>query len=332
MRSGEIAEPFKTIYLGGGTPSLLGAPALAGLIGRLGSVLDFSAVEEVTVEVNPEDVTRQFLTTLREAGVNRISMGVQSFNDVELQIVGRRHTAAQALEAAEEIASIFDNFSLDLIFGLPGQTMETLNDTLDRMLQLKAPHLSAYLLSYEQGTRLYASLMAGKVEEASDELAQAMYLHVHDTLCAAGYTHYEISNYAKPGCESRHNSSYWYSVSYLGLGVAAHSFDGEMRRYNASNIKEYLSVIESGKPYCTDDPENDENKFNDYLITRLRTARGLDMDDLATRPFGYLAPRIAGQLQQLVKEGDLIVGEDNHLVIPHDKWLMSDAVMRQLIL
>ncbi|MBD5366348.1 MAG: radical SAM family heme chaperone HemW [Bacteroides sp.] len=332
LRAGEITEPYSTIYIGGGTPSILGADNLARLLDRLSGVFDFSAVGEITVEVNPEDVTRDFLHTLRRAGVNRISMGVQSFSDDELRLVGRRHTAMQAFEAALAIKESFDNFSLDLIFGLPGQTLGSLDATLKRMLELDAPHLSAYLLSYEQGTKLYASLMAGKVVEASDELAHEMYLYVHDALSSAGYHHYEISNYARPGMESRHNSSYWNSVPYLGLGASAHSYDGDLRRYNLSNIKEYLSTIESGNAYCLQEPENDENKFNDYIITRLRTSSGIDKNDLANRPFGYLAPQIDKVVQQLVDAGELVMGDSGNLAIPHTRWLTSDAVIRELIL
>lgn len=332
LRKDEVAQPFSTIYIGGGTPSILGAGTLARLLDRLSRVFDFSAVEEITVEVNPEDVTPGFMQTLKRAGVNRISMGVQSFNDDELRSVGRRHTGSQAFDAALAIKESFDNYSLDLIFGLPGQTLGTLDTTIQRMLELDAPHLSAYLLSYEPGTRLYAALMAGKFEEVSDELAYDMYICVHDTLCSAGYRHYEISNYARPGRESRHNSSYWDSMPYLGLGASAHSFDGDTRRFNSANIKEYLSAIESGRAYCTAEPENDENKFNDYIITRLRTARGLDMTDLAGRPFGYLAPQVEKPLHELVGSGALIVGDSGNMVIPHTRWLTSDAVIRELIL
>ena len=330
LRRDELPCRPSTVYIGGGTPSSLGAEALAGLISGLGNVFDLGGVEEFTVEVNPEDVTAHLLDTLRQTGVNRVSMGVQSLVDRELQAVGRRHTAAQAAEAARLVASRFDNFSLDLIFGLPGQTLDSLRYSLNGLVGLGAPHLSAYLLSYEQGTRLYASLMAGKIEEASEELCEQVYRLVCDTLASAGYEHYEISNYARPGHESRHNSSYWNGTPYLGLGPGAHSFDGTVRRYNPRSIKEYITALSDVVTCCVIEPESPENRFNDFLITRLRTSAGIVLDDSATVGFTKFISQVMPEIERLAAQGALIK-DDRHIAIPRERWLTSDAVLRQLI-
>lgn len=331
LRRDELSEPVTTVYIGGGTPSSLGHEALASLIGRLRQELDLSHVGEFTVELNPEDVAPDMLDTLRSVGVNRGSMGIQSLVDDELKLVGRRHSSVQALEAARLIAEKFDNYSFDLIFGLPEQTMDSLEYSLNNLIALNAPHLSAYLLSYEQGTRLYAMMMAGKVEEASEETCEEMFHYVDKRLTEAGYRHYEISNFAKPGCESVHNSNYWNTTPYLGLGPGAHSFDGNMRRHNPRSIKEYLGALTVGKNSYVDEPESMENKFNDYVITRLRTEEGIDLRDLASRPFGEFASTMTDTVNRLAATGHLIV-TGTHIFIPRHYWLTADAILRDLII
>jgi len=331
LRRGELEGPVTTLYIGGGTPSLLGGGRLAKLAGGLRQVFDLDAVGEFTVEVNPEDVDIELIDALLGIGVNRVSMGVQSLADDELKRIGRRHTSAEAVKAARLIASAFENFSLDIIFGLPGQTLETLGASLDRFIEFDAPHLSAYLLSYEPGTRLYSQLIAGKVSETTEELADAMYNLVDRRFSDAGYCHYEISNYARPGFESRHNSAYWNGTRYLGLGPSAHSYDGDVRRYNPAGVRKYIEALAAGHIFYEVDEETIENKFNDYLITRLRTARGLDLDDLVAQPYGHLIGKIAVPLQRLGDAG-LIVVNGKKVTIPRHRWLTSDAILRELII
>lgn len=327
LRRHEVdGAPLRTIYIGGGTPSSL-PPSM---LGRIVEAVDTSAVEEFTVEVNPEDVTPDMVASLRDMGVSRISMGVQSLDDAELRAIGRRHSAARAVEAAGIIARCFDNFSLDVIFGLPGQTLESLGRTLSGILDLNPAHISAYLLSYEPGTRLYAQLLAGKVVEATDEQAERMYALVEDTLATRGYDHYEISNYARPGCRSLHNSSYWDMTPYLGLGVSAHSFDGLTRRFNPSDISGYISAINAGRCCYIIDEENDRQRFNDRLIVSLRTSRGLDPSILDAYP-RPLVDEFYRRLEPLARCGRLIVDRSS-VTIPSRSWLTSDAVLRDLIL
>lgn len=331
LRRDEIREPFKTLYIGGGTPSSLGVDLLARLVAGLRRNLNLDGVEEFTIEVNPEDVDETLVSALSDMGVNRVSMGVQSFNDDELKAVGRRHTAARAKQAATLLASRFDNINLDLIFGLPGQTMESLSRNIDTMVQFSPAHVSAYLLSYEEGTLLYSMLAMGKVTEASESMALDMYNMVRTRLGQAGYRHYEISNYARDGLVSRHNSAYWNWTPYLGLGVSAHSFDGNVRRYNEANIKQYISSIASGTAYCVTDIETLQNQFNDYLITSLRTDQGLNLASIARQPFGKLIADIGSEIEALSSQ-KLVVVNNGVITIPEQHWLTADAILRRLIL
>ncbi len=326
LRAREINEPYTTVYIGGGTPSSLSRDNLFKLLDGISENVDIDALDEYTVEVNPEDIDESLLATLLAKGVNRISMGIQSLNDSELVAVGRRHNAAKAIESARLIAHYFSNYSFDLIFGLPGQSVASLKKSLDQLLELNPPHISVYLLSYEPGTRLYGQLIAGKVEEIEDEMAQEMYLLISETLDKVGYVHYEISNYALPGYESKHNSSYWFSVPYLGLGAAAHSFDGETRRYNPSRLLQYIEKISAGNLAVIVEDENDDNKLNDIIITRLRTLKGLAKDDISESQYSRLEPTI-GKLTGM----GLLERIGERVRIPADKWLLSDNILRELI-
>jgi oxygen-independent coproporphyrinogen-3 oxidase len=210
LRHRELAEPLRTLYVGGGTPSLLPLGQFARLVDAVGRVAPLDSVEEFTVEVNPDDVTAGYIAGLKELGVNRISMGVQSFDDRDLRFINRRHTARQAIEAVRAIRQAgVHNVSIDLIYGIPGQTLDSWSRTVDQAVALGVEHISAYSLMYEQGTRLWVMRQTGKVAEVDDDTCVAMYDLLVSRLHLAGYGHYEISNFALPGYCSRHNSSYW---------------------------------------------------------------------------------------------------------------------------
>lgn len=267
-RRSEVDCEFNTVYIGGGTPSTMPPELLAPLLRE--------ARGEATVEVNPEDVTPGLAESLLRAGANRVSMGVQSLDDAELQAIGRRHTAARAIEAYRQLrAAGFDNISLDLIYGLPGQSVESWLKSLHGLLNLQPEHLSAYLLSYEPGTLLHTRLMRGKIAEADDDTVERMYSALCTAARAAGMEHYEISNFAMPGREAVHNSAYWTLTPYLGLGPGAHSFDGRVRRANRPDLKAYMA-----RPQAAYDVEieNDNERHNDLVMTALRTSRGVDAE------------------------------------------------------
>ncbi|MDE6145218.1 MAG: radical SAM family heme chaperone HemW [Muribaculaceae bacterium] len=303
-----LADRYETIYIGGGTPSTI-HPALLRPLLSLGP-------GERTVEVNPEDVTPQMATQWLQAGANRISMGVQSLIDSELEAVGRRHTAAGAIRAFRTLREAgFDNISLDLIYGLPGQTPQTWRRSVEDILELEPEHLSAYSLSYEPGTLLHTRLLTGKITETAEDDIVEMYEFLCTATHRAGFNHYEISNFAQPGRHSRHNSSYWDSTPYLGLGPGAHSFDGERRSFNPANLGEYMKNPAGAFQI---EEETPTERHNDIVMTQLRTSRGLDPELLTPQERTK-----ARRLLQPTPEGRLRISEAD--------WLRSDPIMIELI-
>lgn len=330
LRRAEITEPLTTVYIGGGTPSILPVAETNRLVDALHRLCDTAGVEEFTIEVNPEDVTAELLSAYRDLGINRISMGVQSFDDTMLSTINRRHSSAQALEAISLLQHGGWNYSIDLMFGLPGQTLAGWKRDVERLMELRPPHFSAYLLSYEPGTRLYAMLQAGKVTEADESLVTAMQHHITEIAATNGYRHYEISNYAMPGFHSRHNSAYWDMTPYLGIGASAHSFDGKVRRINPANIRLYLSTLSKGKIAAEAEDETPDERFNDYIITGLRTAAGLSIATLRHHfPDDFIA-ELHNDARPLIATGHLISADDT-IRIPEAHWLQSDSIMRRLI-
>lgn len=254
-------------------------------------------------------------------------MGIQSFNDKELSLIGRRHTAAQAIEAVEAIErGGINNYSLDLIYGLPGQTIKSWEESLSEMMRVRPKHFSAYMLSYEPRTRLTAMLKAGKIEETPEEVIVEMYDTLIDTARRHGYEHYEISNFALPGYRAKHNSSYWHDVPYLGLGPSAHSFDGKNRRVNPANLKEYLHAISTGHTAYEIEEETDIDRLNDKIITSLRTSDGLEFGDVPRR----MRMGLMRSVYKYVSTG-MVEAEGTRLRIPERKWLVSDTIFRDLM-
>lgn len=283
LRRHAYGSVFETIYFGGGTPSLLPDREFSRLAGRF---LHDSSPAEFTLEVNPDDVTPDRVGLWAGAGVNRFSIGVQAFDDTILRAMGRRHSAAQAVEAFNVLREAVGNVSLDLIFGWPGQSLDSWNDTLLRTLELRPAHISCYSLMYEPGTPLTRLRDGGKIEEADDETADRMFHLLVKSLLNAGYVHYEISNFALPGFESRHNSAYWSGVPYLGIGPAAHSYDGvRVRHANPPDIAAWARHYSSGAKTVFGESEllSDGELIEEYLLTRLRTAKGVDLDDFGCR-------------------------------------------------
>lgn len=324
MRKGEIdGEKVRTLYFGGGTPSILPADTLSAIVEKL----PCGDLEEFTIEANPEDISLGKAQDWMRMGVNRVSMGVQSLVDAELQAISRRHSAAQAIEAVETLRSTgIGNISLDLIYGLPGQTLQSWQASLDRLLALRPQHLSAYILSYEHGTRLTAMLRKGEITETPEETIAAMYHALCATAARYGYEHYEISNFALPGYQSKHNSSYWNDTPYLGLGPSAHSYDGQLRRINAANLKKYMQAICSGMPAYEIDEETADNRHNDYVMTRLRTACGIDIEQVSPQYRAALLQSAAPH----IKRGTLAY-DHGRLYIPESQWLLSNSTISDLM-
>ncbi|MBQ3244775.1 MAG: radical SAM family heme chaperone HemW [Bacteroidaceae bacterium] len=324
-------ETVETIYLGGGTPSTLTISQLQKICDTVYATYPVSDTPEVTIECNPDDLTPEFLKQLKTMPFNRISMGVQSFNDMQLKRLGRRHNAEKACSAVKNArAAGFGNISIDLMFALPGSTKEEWMHDLETAISLKPDHLSAYNLMYEEGTPLYNSLQRGEFKELSEEENLEQFQMLISSMKAAGYRHYEISNFALPGRESRHNSSYWNDTPYIGCGAASHSYNGTSREWNIADIKEYIKGINSGKRNFEIEHLNEEERYNDTILTRLRTADGL--------PLAWMEEKFSGRLNTYMlraAEKEVALGnlkeENGHLSLTEKGIFISDAVIRELI-
>ena len=325
------SAPIGTIYFGGGTPSTLTMEQLQKICGTIYSTHSVSSTAEVTIECNPDDLTPDFLAQLKQLPFNRISMGVQSFNDTQLKRLGRRHNAQKAREAVHNAREAgYDNISIDLIFALPGSTITEWEHDLDSAIALHPDHLSAYNLTYEEGTPLHRALERGDFAELSEEENIEQFQMLITKMKEAGYRHYEISNFALPGCESRHNSSYWNDTPYIGCGAAAHSYNGTSRQWNIADIQEYIKGMESGEHNFEIEQLTEEERYNDTILTRLRTADGL--------PLAWMKEKFCDKLNrhmQRAAEKEIALGnlkeENGSLSLTEKGIFISDAVIRELI-
>ena len=324
-------EPITTVYVGGGTPSLLSEMLMEKLVTGLGRIFDMSRVEEFTIEVNPDDVHVDYIRFLRSIGVNRVSMGVQSFRDEDLRLINRRHHAAQAISAVEAISAAgIENISIDLIYGIPGQSQEDWKKNVEKAISLKVNHISAYSLMYEHGTRLSTMRDKGLVEEVAEESVAAMYDILVIELHHAGYQHYEISNFCLPGYHSRHNSSYWNLTPYLGLGVAAHSYDGTVRRYNPSHLQDYLQAMKSHQPFAKAERCTESERYDEYVMLRLRTASGLGIEALQEMFSPKFSDFFIRKAKVLLAQG-LLCETDGNVFIPEHHVMVTDMITCELM-
>jgi oxygen-independent coproporphyrinogen-3 oxidase len=317
---------IETVYLGGGTPSLLPSNVLSGLFAAINRYFTLDSDAEVTIEANPDDVTPEWLKALSDTPVNRISMGAQTFNNKLLGFLGRRHSAKQVADAVKACKEAgLRNISLDLIYGLPGQTMSDWQSDVERALSLDIKHLSAYALSYEEGTRLDMMLRNGTVREADEELSRSMYLYLMSRLEKEGFLHYEISNFALPGYHSRHNSNYWKSEPYLGLGAGAHSYDGlRSRRANLPDIKAYIAATED-VPHETE-VLGDEELYNEFIMTRLRTSGGIPLNELSSENHQYCLSMASPHIKR-----NLLYIKGEHLCLTREGIFTSNDIISDLM-
>lgn len=318
-------ETIRTRYFGGGTPSLCTAEQLKSLLDTTADYFDCSQVEETTLEANPDDLNTEYLNALRALGIDRLSIGIQSFDDDCLHLMNRRHTARQAIDAVRAAQQAgFDNLTIDLIFGVSGFDKEVLQRNIDQALALGVQHISAYLLSIEPRTRFGVMAQKGELHEVAEERCEEEFALLHDSLTAAGYEHYEISNFALPGYRARHNANYWQGVPYLGIGPAAHSFDGISRRWNPASVERYLAGEEAEQEELTT-----RDRINEYLMTRLRTSEGFSLRDFEAR-FGVEARfRLESDARQEIVHERLLL-RDERLAIPPQKQLVSDDIISSL--
>jgi oxygen-independent coproporphyrinogen-3 oxidase len=303
-REGEI---FDTVYIGGGTPSVLSAAQLQGILADLRGVFSLASGTEVTLEANPADVSPGLLAVLREAGVNRINLGVQSLDDRLLAFLGRRHDRSRALSAVDTArAAGFERVGIDLIYGIPGQTLDAWMRTLREAICLNPEHLSCYQLSLDAGTPLAARCRQGEISLPGETLQARFFHKTSELLEDAGYLHYEVSNFARPGQESRHNRKYWNHTPYLGLGPSAHSFSGRERRWNHPSLAAYLGDLAAGRPPVeASESLGDEQLRLEALFLGLRTRRGIDLEDFKNR-FGQDLPVAKGKILASLERAGLV--------------------------
>ena len=324
---------IETVYFGGGTPSQLSIEQLQQILLYINKVYSLSTLHsplsiEITIEMNPDDVTAELATALRQLGVNRVSMGAQTFNDERLRFLHRRHSAKQVHQAVETLRQAgFQNISIDLMYGFPEETLEDWETDIEEALSLDVEHISTYCLMYEEGTPLYQLLEQGKVSEVDEELERQMYYTLIDRLEAAGYEHYEISNFARPGFRSRHNSSYWQGIPYIGIGAAAHSYDIETRSWNIADIRQYIRGIEQGQRLYESETLDEDTRYNDAVTVALRTCEGLDLSKLTPKQRTYCLANAQRHM-----DAKLLKLQDHHLSLTKEGFFVSDMIMSDLIL
>ena len=276
-------EDIETIYLGGGTPSQLQEKHFEQIFSTLYIYYPVRPDAEITLEANPDDLNKEYVTMLRHFPFNRLSMGIQTFKDTTLRLLHRRHTAQQAIDAFERCRQAgFANISIDLMYGLPGETLASWKADLEQAIALHPEHISAYHLIYEEGTPLWKLREEHRVSEIDEDLSVSLFSELIHTLKTAGYEHYEISNFCLPGKHSRHNSSYWIGKKYLGCGASAHSYNGISRQWNIASLEKYMTGIEHRKPDYEIEELDLYTRYNDFVITSLRTQWGMSLTKLKT--------------------------------------------------
>jgi oxygen-independent coproporphyrinogen-3 oxidase len=324
-------EEIETIYLGGGTPSQLSEDELKEIFTYIYKVYSVSPDAEITLEANPDDLTPEYVAMLRQLPINRISMGIQTFQEETLKLLHRRHTAQQAIEAFKRCREAgFQNISIDLMYGLPGETLDTWKEDLQQAIALHPEHISAYHLIYEEGTALWKLREQHQVEEADEDLSLTLFSTLIDELTTAGYQHYEISNFCLPGLHSRHNSSYWTGKKYLGCGPSAHSFNGCSRQWNVASLEKYIRGIQEGEPDFEIEELDLYTRYNDFVITSIRTCWGMSLSRLRSEYGEELYRYCLRMAKPHLDEGVLEISDDV-LKLTRKGIFISDGIMSDLL-
>ena len=323
---------LSTLYFGGGTPSLLQEPEWVSLFEAIQRYFEWAPDAEITVEVNPDDLTPSYLEMLLALGVNRLSIGVQSFSNDILQWMNRRHSAEDAENAVRMAHTAgFRNLSIDLMYAVPDMSLSVWNAQIEQAMRLPVTHISAYSLSIEPATPFGVFLRKGRIEAASEELAAQQFLHLMERLPAYGFEWYEIANFSRPGFESRHNSSYWHQEKYLGVGPSAHSYDLISRQWNVSVNSKYAAGIERGEGWFERELLSPTDCFHDYLLTALRTRRGVDLEYVTSR-FGELyCIRLVKSVEPFLSDGAIEARGTTFCLTPKG-MLLADRITRELFL
>ena len=331
LRKNELPETVHTIYFGGGTPSRLNKRHFNQIFDAMFSNYTIAEDAEITLEANPDDLTPEYIAMLTTLPVNRLSVGIQSFDDDELRFLSRRHNSRQAIDAVKNCQKAgFDNISIDLMYGLPKQTIEMWKSNLQIAMQLDIQHISAYHLIYEAHTKLFTMLQKGKVKPVADELSVDMFDTLLDTVSENGFEYYEISNFAKDKLYSKHNTSYWQNRKYLGLGPSAHSYSGDERSWNVSSIDKYIESINKGEMDRESETLTTAQKYNEFVLTAIRTMWGVDLNRLKEK-FGMQQYDYCMKNLQKQMDAGFVTIEDNHLKLTRKGLFVADGIATELM-
>jgi oxygen-independent coproporphyrinogen-3 oxidase len=325
-------EIISTIYIGGGTPSVLSAKEIQAILDSIGKTYPVDKDCEITIEINPDDINKEYLKSLKNSAVNRVSLGIQSWRDADLKLLNRRHNAAQAAYSlGETLKAGFQNVTIDLIYGIPGMTTQDWSSNLDFSFSFDIQHLSAYHLTIEPGTIFWKMKEKGQLFEIDEEESNIQFHLLIEKTESAGFVQYEISNFGKPGYFSVHNTNYWKQVNYLGLGPSAHSFNGYSRQWNVRDVRKYIKAVNSGSPLFEREELDKRTRFNEYIMISLRTMWGIDLD-YVERTFdkeGY--DYIVNLAGKLIDYG-LMKPDKKTLVLTNQGKMISDNIISELML
>ncbi|MCD7898949.1 MAG: radical SAM family heme chaperone HemW [Bacteroides sp.] len=324
-------DTIETIYFGGGTPSQLSYDDFEKIFSAIDSTFGLQNVKEVTLEANPDDLSPNYLKELAALPFNRLSVGIQTFSDTTLQILKRRHTASQAVVAVENARKAgFRNISIDLMYGLPDETTKNWLTDLNQAIDLYPEHISAYHLTYEEGTILRKLLQENKIREVDEDKSLLFFQLLIEKLKEAGYEHYEISNFCLPGKYSQHNTSYWQGIPYLGIGASAHSYNGNSREWNVSSIQSYIKGIETDNRSFEIEELDKDTCYNDYIITSLRTRWGISLNHLQANFGGEYVSWLLHIAEKYLRN-ETLKKENEHLILTQSGIFVSDNIMSDLL-
>lgn len=329
LRKNELHGEVRTVYFGGGTPSLLTQEELLHLLEAIDSRFVISENPEITLEANPDDLSVSKIRELAESGINRLSIGVQSFFNEDLELMNRAHNAAEALSCIKEVKKVFENYTIDLIYGIPGMDAARWENNLKTAFELEVPHLSCYALTVEPRTALKKFIETGKVAPVDEEMAARHHAILLEKTEEAGYINYEFSNFGKPGFESKNNTAYWEGKAYLGIGPSAHSFDGNKRSWNVSNNSIYINTINKGILPSEEEELTLQDHYNEYMMIGLRTKNGVSLKRVAEEFGDFYYQYLLSQIPALLEKQYLTL-ESGVIKVPKKAMFLTDGISSDL--
>lgn len=330
MRTHELkGETIQTIYFGGGTPSILNTQEITELLDLIYKQFTVNPTAEITLEANPDDLTTEKLAQLSNTKINRLSIGVQSFFEDDLKFMNRAHTATESIECIKEASKYFDNITIDLIYGVPNMSTEKWQQNLDKAFELNVPHISSYALTVEEKTALSNFIKKGIVKPLDEALAQEHFNLLVSETNKQGFVHYEISNFGKPAYFSKHNTSYWQGTTYIGIGPSAHSYNKTQRSWNISNNQKYIQSIEKGILPCETETLSKKDRFNEYIMTGLRTIYGVSLNKILTDFGDTTHASLLKNAEKFILQ-NLLEIKDNTLLTTKKGKFLADGIASDL--